>query len=173
VDVGSSSPYSDHSLAANVWQSDQPFASGSYGFVQGGQVYHAQDGVSGTNDPGLYQSYRSGTQLEYKVTLPAGNYQVTLLFSDFTSTSTGQNEFSTTVQGQLVSSGLDLFSAVGSAYAYNLTFDATVDASGLLDIVVAASSGQAVLSAIQVIGLQQANPLTIQLDEPSNAVLQP
>lgn len=171
LDVGASTGHSDG--IQPDWVADQAYGLGSYGYSVGGSAYVGTDSVSGTSDPGLYQSYRMGSSLEYFFTVPNGKYQVTLHFCDLISTAAGQNNFSTTAQGVLVLDHLDVFAAAGGrAKPYRTQFDVTVG-GGVLLLQMAQQLGSCFLSAIEIRGLQQKNPLTLRILQPSNAVLLP
>jgi hypothetical protein len=172
VDVGSTSSYTDPS--GNLWLSDQAFTSGNFGYTQSGTAASTTSTVIGTQEQPLYQTYRMGSNLAYKATLPPGNYYVTLKFSDFISTAAGQNVFNVLAQGQTQLNGVDVFAAAGHSTALDLHFQVTVSAGQCLTLQLSAVTGRAMVSAIEVTALQNdVNPLLFYFENPGGEALIP
>ncbi len=170
---GGSGNYSDNS--GNLWLADQAYASGGFGYVtgEGGTQATSSLPVSGTANPGLYQTYRYGSTLGFEFTLPAGAYQVTLKFADFISTGRGQNVMNVASQGLTVVQGLDVYGTVGPDTALDRTFRVNAVSGTPLGVTLTASTGQAFLSAVEVTALQQGNGMQIFLSEPGGGALAP
>ena len=173
LDGNTSSNYTDHS--AGLWLADQAYSSGGFGYIsgEGGTQSTSSVPVSGTSDPTLYQTYRKGTPLGFEFTLPTGSYQVTLKFADFISTASAQNVMNVTSQGLTVIKGLDVYGAVGTAYALDRTFRVDAVSGTPMAVTLTGTTGQAFLSAIEVTALQQGNGMQIFLSEPGGGALTP
>jgi len=86
VNVGSNCSY--HSdLSGLTWVSDRAYTEGGWGY-DGGQVYQSaghtigtQTQIQGTEDNPLYQTFRADIKA-YRFDVPAGSYEVELLFAD-------------------------------------------------------------------------------------------
>lgn len=63
-----------------TWLSDQPYTPGSWGYI-GGKEKSTQTEIKGTADGPLYQTLRENPDA-YRFDLPAGSYEVELLFTD-------------------------------------------------------------------------------------------
>jgi hypothetical protein len=154
VAVGSSSGYLDTNH--NFWIADKSFyETGILGYIEGGQVETNGENVFGTQEQGLYQTYRHGSVLSYKFKAPAGHYQLTLKFVDFISPSSGQNLFNVLAQGQTLLSNLDLYvQARGKNSALDKSIQVTVGDDHFITLELSAVRGQAMLSALEIRGLQ-------------------
>lgn len=63
-----------------TWVPDKEYTTGSWGFV-GGKTYSTQGEIVGTSDNPLYQTLRESPD-QYRFDVPAGRYEVEMLFSD-------------------------------------------------------------------------------------------
>ncbi|HXC63721.1 MAG TPA: malectin domain-containing carbohydrate-binding protein, partial [bacterium] len=151
LDVAASQGHTDANGLA--WSADQAYAPGAYGFVDSGKAYQASGPVDLTSDAPLYQTFRQASTLHYQVDVAPGSYLVTLYFSEFIATAPGQRVLTATLQGVDQSPSLDLFALAQDGRAVTATYTVNV-ASGPLDIQVKGTTGQAVLSALSVQGLQ-------------------
>jgi Malectin domain len=107
--------------------------------------------VSGTNDPTLYQTERSGVIVRYNVPVTNGTYAVTLDFAEMYWNAAGKRIFDVTIEGQPVLQNFDIYAAAGGAQIA-LQRNATVTVSdGVLNIVGTASVDQAKFSAIEIV----------------------
>jgi hypothetical protein len=172
LDTASGQAYGDR--AGNFWLPDTAYVTGGFGYSQGGQAVTAAATVSGTQDQSLYQTYRTGSALAYRFdNLPAGNYQVFLKFADFASSASGTNVFDVVSQGATVLHGVDVFAAMGHAAALDLNFTVAVADSAPLTVQLNPTAGQAILSAIEVRGLQAGIPANLFLVQPGGGALLP
>jgi Malectin domain len=199
VDVGSATGGTDSQGA--LWSADQPDVSGNaYGYLDNGPAYEASGTVDLTSDPWIYLSFREAPLLHYQVNVAPGTYQVTLLFAEFVAQAPGQRVMNITLQGVAQGSPIDIYADVQGNRALQESYQVTV-ASGPLDIQVAGQTGTAVLSGLEVVGLQSGGsptetetptatpsptstptpsptpapgqPITLQLLEPAGAQLLP
>ena len=125
-----------------VWSADKDFVGGTK------HAYSAT--ITGTSDPTLYQSERSGTTVSYQIPVANGNYQVTLDFAENYWNGAGKRVFNVAIEGQTVLQNFDIWALVGKNAALQEAFVVTVS-DGMLNIDGAASVDQAKFSAVQVI----------------------
>jgi hypothetical protein len=171
------------SAAYGAWAQDQAYGSG-YGFTLG-KAYSTDHAVQGTSAAPLYQAFRQGSVVEYKVDVAPGIYQVTLKMCDFVSTGSDQRVFKVIAQGQTREESLDVYALAGGATAFDRVLDVQVNSGPLvLRLEALPGKGAAFISAVEVLGLQSIHsptptptpnvtPLDITLEEPPDAVLVP
>jgi len=118
--------------AANVWEADNGYNSGS--------TFTSAAAIAGTENDQLYQTERydpnaSGADLEYSFTVPDGQYEVRLHFAEtFTGiTAAGQRVFDVLAENTLALDNYDIFAHGGLNKACVTTFPVTV-ADGQLDL---------------------------------------
>src|SRR5579871_780059 len=140
-----------------TWVADQAYATGSWGYVSGTAATSITNTINGTTSPGLYQTERYGTPLEYKFTVPNGNYELILRFVEQHWTSANSRIFSVAVNGNTVISNLDIYAKVGQYYAYPQTFVVPV-ATGLIDIVGTATVDNAEITGIDILNNTACTP---------------
>ncbi|MBN2440631.1 MAG: hypothetical protein JXJ04_04780 [Spirochaetales bacterium] len=114
----------------------------------GGTAYDQGVTVSGTSDPFLYRTERYGTSY-YSVTVPNGNYRVTLHFAENYHTSSGSRIFNVRHEGIVVISNLDIYAQAGVHAAYSTETLVTVT-DGQLNIGFVSVTGDALINAIKV-----------------------
>ena len=102
INAGDSAAYTDHNN--NVWSADEDFT--------GGAALTTPATVPGTQDGIVFYDRRAGAGFEYNLPLANGTYTVQFFFFDPTST-TGQNVFNVTAQGQKALSNFDIVAAGG------------------------------------------------------------
>ena len=121
VNAGGSS-YIDS--VGRVWQSDRGFNTGI--------ASHTTATITGTPNPGLYQSQRydaaGGPELRYQFTVPNGTYIVRLHFAENYEPNfhRGARLFNVDVEGVRVFSNLDIYARAGGHAALVLEAQATV-----------------------------------------------
>jgi hypothetical protein len=100
--------------------------------------------------------YSTGvTPFAYSFQLTPGQYSVTMKFVEPRAVQTaGQRVFGVAINGAAVVTGLDLFNSAGSLKASDSTFP-VLSGDGKISIVFTASSGNAVVSGIQIDGPPQ------------------
>lgn len=101
--------------------------------------------------PAAYPTLRYGLSVHYSIPVPAGVYVGWITFVEPNKTAAGQRLMTVSIQGQ-TSAPLDAFAlAGGDDKPYKFPFLAIVS-TNVLDIVVAGTLGNAVISAIDVAG---------------------
>lgn len=130
-----------------VWQADQPYAAGSWGYA-GGDSYSMPRPIRNTADQRLYQSEHWGMSA-YRFDVPNGTYQVDLHFAEIFCWAGGCRSFNVSLEGAVVLSGLDIYRVVGRDAAYVRTFTVHVD-DGRLDIGFTPLVSAAQVSAIRI-----------------------
>jgi hypothetical protein len=129
--------------AGNLWAADSGFT--------GGSAYTTAATIAKTSDPTLYRTerYNTGT-LEYKTTLPNGQYSVVLKFAEIYFSAAGQRVFNIIINGVTVESNFDPFAAAGGI---NTAIDKTYPVSvtgGAIDIQFVAVVQNPKVSAIEI-----------------------
>jgi hypothetical protein len=117
----------------------------------GGTKHSYSKAVTGTNDPTLYQTERSGANVSYNVPVSNGTYIVTLDFAEMYWGAAGKRVFNVAIEGQTALQNFDIYATAGGAQiALQRTFSVTVS-DGVLNIVGTASVDQAKFSAIEIV----------------------
>ena len=167
-DVTNFMPGADHtSSSGKLWLHDQSFGygewwvnKGPWGYCDGGEGYfdpgqagHPQyQDVANTEDDTLYQRFRTGDSISYKVLIANGNYMLNLGFADMLSSSSGTSVMDVEVEGKTMVSGLDIYAASGPKTAQTISLYTEV-ADGELDFTLRkniAAAGPAFLSCFEV-----------------------
>jgi beta-galactosidase len=146
IDAGSSSRYLDES--DSLWEPDQPYAHGSWGFI-GGTVVETGRNIPGTDDDRLYQLSREGLK-SYRFDVPAGSYRVELRFCEPTFAEQGKRVFSVSINGKEVIRDLDLAKENGATLPLKRIFDMQVSGESGLEIDFSATVGKPIISAIRI-----------------------
>ncbi len=141
----------------DAWQADRYyFGANTWGIYMGAMAARPGD-VTNTLDDTLFNSVCYGN-LEYRIQLPAGKYNVRLRFSDNENTLPGQRLFNMTVEGALVATNFDIISAAGGPLKYvDRTYYADVN-DGILNISLA--YGPAGVPLINAIEVKSYDPMT-------------
>ncbi len=105
-------PYLDHD--GGRWTGDQPYASGSFGWI-GGTNFDSANYIANTVEPRLYQTERYGTNFTYQFDAPNGTYEITLLDADTYDTTPRARLFNVYIGGQLVLTNFDIVATAGGA----------------------------------------------------------
>jgi beta-galactosidase len=147
IDVGSRAQFTDSSA---VWEGDQPYAPGSFGYVGGDAKKFDKDlPIKSTSQAPLYFTYRSGLD-GYRVDVPNGEYDVELLFAEPLALAAGERVFDVAINGKTVIPRLDLAAQNGVANATPMTFRTSVADGKGLSISFHSIHGDAILNAIHV-----------------------
>jgi len=132
-----------------VWEGDQPYRSGSFGYVGGEMKMFDKDlAILGTADTPLYFTYLSGLT-QYRLDVPDGEYEIELLFAE-PEAKPGARVFSIAVNGREIASHLDLAARFGLARAASIRSAATATAGKGIAIEFNAVSGNPILNALRV-----------------------
>lgn len=150
INVGSNADYTDAS--GRVWLADRPFKNGTWGFVGAAatRVYGTpgDPNIRETIDDGLFQTMCEGLE-SYKIDVPAGNYQVELMFAETKNEKAGKRIFDVSINSKPVIAGLDLAASPGAYKPWVKTFDVTT--SGGIDISFSSKTGKAILNALRIV----------------------
>lgn len=115
----------------NLWQADQPYSPGSWGYENPGYMLFTDYPVDGTNDDPLYQWEHNALD-NYKFTVPNGTYVVTMKFADLYYDNIGDRIFHVEIEGNRVLHNFDIIAEVGFASACDKTFIINVT-DGVMD----------------------------------------
>jgi hypothetical protein len=144
IDAGSTTAYT--ATNGNVFAADT-------GFV-GGTVHTVTNTITGTTDPTLYKSERTGTW-QYAINVPNGTYDLKLHFVELTSTACNQRVFSVDVLNTTAAndiSNLDIYCEVGANKPDIKTVsNVLVSARSLRLKAVAGTVGTPEIAAIEII----------------------
>ncbi|MFB6320548.1 glycoside hydrolase family 2 TIM barrel-domain containing protein [Saccharicrinis sp. FJH54] len=160
-------------LTNAVWIPSKKYVKGSWGSIGGktyepdyGKSYGSDWAISGTENDPIYQTQITNVE-EFKADVPAGEYEITLLFAELTSSedrkamayeidmddkkdeNAGQRIFNVYVNDMLVLENLNLAEQYGTATAVDFKMPVMVQKEGItvrFDPV----KGQAVLNAIEI-----------------------
>jgi len=159
VNAGGNS-YTDTS--GNTWSADQQYSSGGWGYVSEGSTSTTSNAISGTTDDTLYQSMRRRNTLEYRFTVPNGDYDVTLKFAEIQNTvGSGDRVFDVDIESTRVMNDADIYSLAGGRYrAYDQTFPTTVS-DGVLNILFTRAGGWSDPAMVSAIGLDLDVPVPV------------
>ncbi len=116
----------------NLWQADQSYTPGSWGYENPGYLLFTDYPVDGTNDDFLYQWEHNALD-NYKFTVPNGTYIVTMKFADLYYDNIGDRIFHVEIEGDRVLENFDIIAEVGFASACDKTFIIDVN-DGIMDI---------------------------------------
>jgi hypothetical protein len=146
VNCGSSQSYKDAS--GNLWQSDQLYSTGSWGYL-GGSTFSTSDPIANTEDDVLFQSERWGMSA-YNFDVQNGLYEITLFFAEIYFRESGHRIFNVYIEQNEVLHQFDIFAEVGHDYATTRTFTANVD-DNQLNISFTNIADDWKMSAVQII----------------------
>jgi hypothetical protein len=121
---------------------------GTDGYYQGGRTYRISSSIAGTEDDTLYKSERYGN-FHYSISVPNGNYVVTLKFAEIYWSSANRRVFNVKIEGNQVITNLDIFSKVGKNKAYDVAIPVSVT-DGVLRIEFVSVKDNAKVSAILI-----------------------
>ncbi len=119
--------------AANGYLADREWDGQGYGYTGSTGATEGSGDVTGTADDSVYHFLRYGADLGYRVAVPNGSYNVTLMFAEYW-WDAGNRVFTPFVNGEAtVAQPIDVAAAVGFRAAF--TVEASVEvSSGLIDI---------------------------------------
>ena len=141
----------------NTWAADQAFVPGDpaawgYSGTSTG-TYVTTSAIANTVDDTLYQSERYN-MVNYRFTVPNGDYKVTLKFSENWMTAAKQRLFDVRLEGVTVMSSFDIFQAAGGRFiAVDRSFTVTVS-DGLLNVGFVAVTEKPKVNAIEVLQIK-------------------
>jgi hypothetical protein len=137
---------------SNVWQADQAYSVGSWGYV-GGLTYATTNAIAGTSDGPLFQTERwwNGTGV-YKFTVPNGTYSILFRFAEiYPYVSGGSRLFNVKAEGTVRIPSLDVYAEAGGPYkAYDATISGVTVSDGILDIEFVSLVASPMINAIAI-----------------------
>ncbi|TKJ31106.1 MAG: hypothetical protein CEE40_02295 [Chloroflexi bacterium B3_Chlor] len=152
----------------DTWQADQPYSSGSWGYVGLVSLKNRSQGacgsVGGTTETDLYNSYSHGEFMSYQFDdVTNGEYQVTLLFVEPTFPGSGMRVFDVAIEDSIVLPNLDIYSQVGTCNAYQPTPFTVNVTDGQLNIDLGPTVDEGIISGIEVLfSAYPATPTPVQ-----------
>ncbi len=153
-------------VVASTWRVNAggpTYVSASSGFTwladenyNGGSTIAEGTTIAGTNDPTLYDTQRYGSSFSYSFNVPAGSYQISLLFAETYSGdfAKGDRVFNVAIDGTTVLSNFDVYGQVGGNTADVQVFNNISPSSGVITISFTGTSStdtNAMVDAIQII----------------------
>jgi len=149
INVGSNAQFIDENNV--IWLADQAYKPGSWGFV-GEEIKTIfseppDRNVLGTLSDPLFQTMQENLT-GYRFDVPAGNYQVDLLFAEMKFDKPGERIFDVKVNGKLVLEKLDLVKQVGPQQAF--IQQCRVSSAGGINIEFNAVKGKPILSGVRI-----------------------
>lgn len=143
-------------LAGALWSTDTAWTSGLWGFV-GGTTGSAACAIAGTDDDALYQGQRQWSASAipgYRFTVPNGEYEVVLKFSENTNTPVGGRVFSVRAEGLRLIANLDIRAHAGAkCTAHDETFRVpVVDGQLTLDFLRGVGSPKVDAISVRLVG---------------------
>lgn len=148
VNVGSDAEFID--ATATIWQADQPYKKGSFGFVgpDAKEVENRANVLNTFEDP-LFQTARAGL-LSYRFDVPAGDYEIELCFAEQKFKNAGERIFDVKINRQLVLNDMDLAKEGGAMKAFRRKFRTPVRNGDGIVIEFQPNVGEPVLSGVKV-----------------------
>ena len=118
----------------------------------GGDQNRSWNGISGTNDPELFQHERNGKDFSYALPVLPGKYQVRLKFAETAVRNKGERVFDVLINGKKVLANFDILQEAGGPNkALEKTFkDIVPDANGQITLQFVASVQNAKVCAIEI-----------------------
>ncbi len=154
VNVGADCQFTDS--GGLVWEADQAYTEGAFGYVGGLDRYSADKGASrasgdilGTLDDPLYQLWREGLSA-YRMDVPDGDYELELCFTEYSRLKAGERIFSVNFNGRPLIERMDLFAEYGYRRAVPKLFRVRVTGGQGATVGFEPIEGKPVLSGIRL-----------------------
>lgn len=173
INIGQSRSYFLDELTENVWMPDKEYQQGNFGHIDGDYYTHysnmlawegiregVDQNIKGTPIDPVFQTFLTGVSA-YKIDVPEGKYEVTVMFaeplsdeqrkSDPNTTGAGNNGdrvFDVSVNGSVVFEKLDLSAHFGSSVAVERSV--YVNAKGGIHVQLNPIEGKPVLNGIKI-----------------------
>ena len=126
-------------------------------FLTHGSAETTTAAIIDTHEYELYQTARYGNNLNYRVAVDNGTYNINLLFADFSDAGSGDRLFDVALEGKTVSQHTDIYQNVGHAQAFRLEFESIVVTDGILDLQLSGVKDLAQLSGIEILSAVPTN----------------
>jgi len=148
INVGGNAQFTDESEF--VWEADQQYQDGSFGYVGGSQgEFHKDLIITNTEKTPLYYTYIEGLS-SYKLDVPEGEYEIELHFAESQDMEEGERTFGVYINDRVVYRSLDLVGDYGFRKATFRIHTTKVGSRESLTIRFEKISGIPVLNAIKV-----------------------
>lgn len=149
INVGSNAQFIDANKT--IWLSDGPYRSGTWGYLGDDvKTIYSQPpdaNVLGTLDDPLFQTMQENLT-GYRLDVPAGDYQVDLLFAELKINKPGERVFSVKINGEVVVDRVDLAKSPGFQQAF--IKQCRVNTKGGLNIEFVPLKGKPIISGIKI-----------------------
>lgn len=162
INVGQSRSWFIDDYTGNIWMPDQEFEEGNYGHVNGtykrewpnmqawqGIREGVGQNIKGTRIDPVYQTFLEGIT-DYRIEVPNGKYQVTLLFSEPFEKDAGERVFDVKVNDIMVFEALDMSHQFGTSTAIERTVSVNVS-GGEIRLSLEPIQGIAVLNGLKIV----------------------
>ncbi len=145
VKINCGGPATGDFLADTLWD-----ATTEYGRMDGRPTAFSPSlTINGTGVPEIYRTQLTGA-VRYRVRVPSGRYNVTLMFAENAVALPGVRTFRAYVQGKRIPGDLDIFSQAGSNRAFLLQADTVHVTEGFVEIHLMALTGETMLSGLVI-----------------------
>jgi beta-galactosidase len=146
VNVGSPAQFID--AAGHVWEKDQPYSPGGWGYEGGTPDSTSQNTLESQDDP-LYQTMRQGLAV-YRFDVPDGSYEIELRFAEHSRQKPGERVFSVSLNEEVAIAQLDLVKESGAGCALVRTFRVNAARGRGVAVQFKSIVGEPVLSAVRI-----------------------
>ncbi len=138
-----------------LWLPDQPYVKGSWGYIGGkkylrsdqGGLVGSRDNIWQTTEEPLYQTQQIGLDA-YRLDVPKGNYEVTLLFAEFEKDI--ERVFDIYINNRIVMEDVNILKQFGRNTAVYKQFIVSLEEENGLEVSFRAKTGEPVLNGIRV-----------------------
>jgi arabinoxylan arabinofuranohydrolase len=89
-------------------------------WASGSATSHNTAEITGTVDPVLYQTTRSGNAFAYAIPLVNGKYKIIMQFAETYHNAAGRRKFHINIEGKRIFSNIDVFAIVGKNKAFEM-----------------------------------------------------
>lgn len=148
VNVGSNTEFLEYDNI--VWQADQPYQKGSWGFIgNDSKTTDTLRNILNTDDEPVFQTIREGLS-GYRFDALDGDYQVELRFVETKFTEVGKRIFDVKINGETKLEKLDLIKESEFMQAFTKQFRVTAKNNNGIEISFTANKEQPILSGLRI-----------------------
>lgn len=155
INVGSHFYFINSAKNNYLWLPDQEYTKGSWGYIGGkkylrpdqGGLVGSRDNIRQTTEEPLYQTQQVGLEA-YKIDVPEGNYEVSLLFAEFDKNI--ERIFDIFINGILVQEDVNIMEQYGSNTAVSVMYAVFVKDENGLTVSFKPKQGETILNGINV-----------------------
>lgn len=149
VNIGSNTQFIDEEKT--VWQADQPYQKGNWGFVgNDSKTVETLRNILKTEDEPVFQTMREGLK-SYKFDAPDGEYEIEIRFVEPKFKEIGQRIFDVKINGETKIEKLDLVKEVGLFKAFSKRIGVTAKNMNGIEISFTTDKEQPILSGLRII----------------------